>query len=219
MAVVEATFGFIDLAGFTALTEVHGDEEAVALLGRFEALASDALARGDRLVKTIGDAVMIACADPRAAINATRRLLATCMTEPGMPMPRAGLHHGEAIERDDDFFGATVNLAARVAGQAHGAQVLATEAVAAVARIEGVHVVDLGSFSLRNLASPIELFELGLCPSAAGVAIDPVCRMQVPRSDAAGRLRHEEADYWFCSLRCAGLFAGQPSTYVSPAVT
>ena len=45
---------------------------------------------------------------------------------------------------------------------------------------------------------------------AAGIAIDPVCRMQVARADAAGRLRHRDRDYWFCSLRCVAAFAADP---------
>lgn len=215
MTTVAATFGFIDLAGFTALTEAHGDSEAVSLLERFEKLSAAALGTHDRLVKTIGDAVMVAFADPESALDGTTRLFEACMTEPGMPMPRAGLHHGEAIERDGDYFGATVNLAARVAGQAHGAQVLATSVVADAARSRGFHVVDLGCFSLRNLAAPVELFELALAPASAGTAIDPVCRMQVPRADAAGRLRHQDVDYWFCSLRCAGAFASAPQDFAA----
>lgn len=211
---MEATFGFIDLAGFTALTEAHGDEEAVALVARFESLARSAMSADDRVVKTIGDAVMVAFADPQAAIDGTRRVFEACMTETGMPIPRAGLHHGDAIERDGDYFGGAVNLAARVAGQAHGGQVLATQAVAEVARRAGTHVVDLGSFSLRNLTTPVELFELGLAPVFAGAAVDPVCRMQVSRNDAAGRLRHDDIDHWFCSLRCAAAFASAPDDYV-----
>lgn len=215
MGTIEATFGFVDLAGFTALTEAHGDEEAVSLLDRFETIAVTALGPDDRFVKTIGDAVMIAFADADAAIAGTTRLFDACMSEPEMPMPRAGLHHGGAIERGGDYFGGTVNLAARVAAQAHGGQVLATDTVADVARRRGVRVVDLGSFSLRNLARPVELFELPLCPVAAGSAVDPVCRMQVPRASAAGRLRHDDTDYWVCSLRCAGAFAAEPDSYVA----
>jgi len=215
MGTIEATFGFVDLAGFTALTEAHGDEEAVSLLDRFETIAVTALGPRDRFVKTIGDAVMIAFADADAAIAGTTRLFDACMTAAEMPMPRAGLHHGGAVRRGGDYFGGTVNLAARVAAQAHGGQVLATDTVADVARRHGVRVVDLGCFSLRNLARPVELFELPLCPVAAGSAVDPVCRMQVPRASAAGRLRHDDTDYWLCSLRCAGAFAADPDNYVA----
>jgi class 3 adenylate cyclase len=97
MSEIEATFGFIDLAGFTALTEAHGDDEAVGLLDRFERLARGSLGPDDRLVKTIGDAAMFAFANRRAGVEATGRLFQACLAESGMPLPRAGLHHGVAI--------------------------------------------------------------------------------------------------------------------------
>jgi adenylate cyclase len=210
---IEATFGFVDLAGFTALTEAHGDNEAVALLDRFEAITTGALGPSDRLVKTIGDAVMIVFGDPDTAITAVSRLFRGALGEDRLPIPRAGLHHGHAIDRNGDYFGATVNLAARVAGQAHGGQVLATDVVAAAARGHGVNVVELGGFELRNISQPVEIFELEVCPAAAGNALDPVCRMQVARAEAAGRLRHGDRDYWFCSLGCAASFASEPERY------
>jgi class 3 adenylate cyclase/YHS domain-containing protein len=210
---IEATVGFVDLAGFAALTEAHGDGEAVALLDRFEAMTTDVLGPSDRLVKTIGDAVMVAFAGPDGAIHALTRLFAALLGT-DLPIARAGLHHGHAIERGGDLLGASVNLAARVAGQAHGGQVLATAEVADAARGHGIAVVDLGAFELRNIAAPVELFQLELCPAVAGSAIDPVCRMQVARADAAGRLRHQDRDYWFCSLRCAGAFAADPDRVV-----
>lgn len=215
MSDIEATFGFVDLAGFTALTEAHGDREAVALLDRFEAITTEALGTSNRLVKTIGDAVMVVFPDPEHAIVAVSQLFAAAIAEPGLPVLRAGLHHGSAIERSGDYLGASVNLAARVAGQAHGGQVLATIEVADAARRAGVTVVDLGAFELRNIVQPVELFELEVCPAAAGTAIDPVCRMQVARADAVGRLRHRDRDYWFCSLRCVAAFAADPDQHAS----
>lgn len=206
---VHATFAFVDLAGFTALTEAHGDAEAVALLDRFQAITTGALGPDDRLVKTIGDAVMLAFAGPDAAIAATTRLF-TALAATDLPVARAGLHHGRAIEHNGDYLGASVNLTARVAGQAHGAQVLATTEVAEAARRHGVTVVDLGCFELRNVAERVELFQIEVCPDAAGTVIDPVCRMQVRRADAAGRLRHRDRDYWFCSLECAAAFTADP---------
>ena len=212
---ITATFAFVDLAGFTALTEAHGDTEASGLVDRFEALARSSLGDGDRLVKCMGDAVFLAFDAPAAALGAVGRLLRDCAEEPGFPLPRTGLHHGTAVPRGDDLIGTSVNLAARIAGQAHGAQVLASAAVAEVARQEGVHVIELGAFDLRNVTEPVTLYQLALCPEAAGTAIDPVCRMQVARADAAGRLRHFDTDYWFCSLSCVALFARRPEAYTS----
>lgn len=212
---VEATFGFVDLAGFTALTEFHGDQTAVALLDRFEALVASAVGPQDRLVKMIGDAAMVAFAGPAAAVAATRRLYEAVVVEPDFPIPRSGLHHGSAIARGDDYIGAAVNLAARVAAQAHGGQVLVTAAVAAAARDLGVGVDDLGAFALRNVAESVELFDLQVATLDEVVTIDPVCRMQVHHDNAAGRLSHREHMYWFCSLACAAQFAANPEAYAT----
>ncbi len=212
-AEVEATFAFVDLAGFSALTEVHGDKDAALLLDRFEDMTLGALGAGDRLVKMIGDAAMICFAGPHDAVAGMKRLIEACMREPSFPIPRAGLHHGVALERAGDFVGNSVNLAARVASKAAGGRTLATALVAAAARSAGLDVIDLGCFDLHNLSAPVELFEIELYAASDGIAIDPVCRMQVSRSHAAGQLRHDETEYWFCSLACAASFALEPARY------
>jgi class 3 adenylate cyclase len=123
------------------------------------------------------------------------------------------LHHCPAVERDGDLFGAAVNLTARVAAQAFGGQVLATEEVAEAARAADIATVALGSFSLRNLLQPVELWEIHLCPLPSGGAVDPVCRMRIDRAQAAGRLRHSGTDCWFCSLECVAAFATDPTHF------
>ena len=208
------TFALVDLAGFTALTESHGDEQAADLATKFADLASEQLAPGDRLVKTIGDAVLLAASGPGAGLTLVRRLLESCYRLDGFPVARAALHHGSAVERGGDLFGAAVNLVARVAGQAAGGQVLATREVALAARDAGVPVTSLGDLELHNIAEPVELFDVELCPLPDNGAIDPVCRMRVDRRRAAGRLVHAGRDYWFCSLRCVASFAASPERIV-----
>ena len=211
---VIATFGFVDLAGFTALTEAHGDGEALAMLERFEAMTTASLGDSGRLVKTIGDAVMLAFDEPTAAVTTVVSLFGA-MQGTDLPVARAGLHHGLAVERDGDYFGAAVNLSARIAGHAHGGQVLVTSAVAEAARAGGVSVAELGCFDLRNIADPVELFHLQVDSDSGVTAIDPVCRMQVSRDSAAGRLRHRHRDYWFCSFRCVSIFTADPDRVVA----
>lgn len=213
MAEVDSTFGFVDLAGFTALTDAHGDREAVALVDRFEAAASAALSADDQLVKTVGDAVMLRFATIANAITGTAAIFGRCTSEAGFPVLRAGLHHGPAIARGDDWFGATVNLAARVAAQARGGQLLATAQVARTARQSGVTVTGLGLCRLRNVTAPVELFDISVGAPVAGTVIDPVCRMQVQIAAATGTLRHNGTDWWFCSMDCAAAFATAPDRY------
>ncbi len=207
------TFAFVDLAGFTALTEVHGDEVAVDVVGAFFDRARSAVAGRGQLVKTLGDAVMLAFASPTDALVAVGELLEASVADSTLPAPRAGLNHGPAIRQDDDWFGAAVNLAARIASQASGGETLATAGVASAARGLGLPTVDLGCFDLRNILEPVELFQIELVPPVEAISIDPVCRMQIAHTSAAGRLRRDDVDLWFCSLMCVEAFISEPSRY------
>jgi adenylate cyclase len=211
----EATFAFIDLAGFTALTETHGDQDAVAWLDRFAAVVAASLASPEQLVKTIGDAVMLRFSDPAAGVAAVTATFRACTPRTGLPLPRAGMHHGAAVQRGDDWFGTTVNLAARITALARPGELLATQPVAAAARVGGVVVVDRGLHPIRNLGDPIELFELHPDPERGAHVVDPVCRMQVDPHLAAGQLSHRNTDFWFCSLSCAAAFANDPDRYAA----
>lgn len=211
---VERTFAFVDLAGFTALTETHGDVSAADLVHAFYDLAAGAVVGGGELVKCIGDAVMLAHGAPGDAVEAAHALLTAAHDRDHFPLLRAGLHHGTAVGREGDYFGTAVNVAARVAAQARGGQVLATAVVARAAAEGGHEVVALGGFDLPNRTEAVELFELRIGPPVEHVTIDPVCRMRVDRERAAGRLRHGHRDYWFCSLECASRFAGGPDRWV-----
>ncbi|MDB4993776.1 MAG: family 3 adenylate cyclase [Myxococcaceae bacterium] len=214
---IEATFGFIDIAGFTALTEIHGDDDAADLATRLAQLTRAALGPDDRLIKTIGDAVLVTCPDPKLAIGFVDRLLSRAMREPSFPALRAGLHHGSAIERDGDVFGSSVNLAARVAAEAYAGEVLVTDAIAEAARVEGMAVIDIGPVVLKNVSGAVTLSSLGFMVGAIDSAMDPVCQAIVDRRAAVGQLRHQDVTYWFCSLTCAAAFASNPQFHVSAA--
>jgi YHS domain-containing protein len=176
-------------------------------------------------VKTLGDAVMIRCDSAADVIALALRMVQEVGTRHGFPSVRVGLSTGPAVERDGDWFGSTVNLAARLSGVAAGGEVLLTAASAGAAGAPGGR--DLGAVrphrnvvlhprgrrSLRNVAEPVELFEASCerSRSAEGLPIDPVCRMAVDPENAAGTLLHEGAEYHFCSLECARQFAEAPS--------
>lgn len=212
---MEGTFCFIDMAGFTALTEAHGDETAADLVDRFAALVENAISlAAGRLVATIGDGAFVFAPRPEDGVHFVEKLFALAAAEPNFPALRVGLHHGDALERNGSYYGTSVNLAARVASQARGSQALGTSIIAEAARRRGVTVEDVGTFSLRNVREPVELFALSVLAKEHGSVIDPVCRMSLQPESAVGRLRHAENDYWFCSLDCAGSFALDPSTFV-----
>jgi class 3 adenylate cyclase/YHS domain-containing protein len=211
---IEATFGFVDLAGFTALTEKHGDFDAADTATLFAELTREALGIGDNLIKTIGDGALITSPTPESALDLMDRLLTLTTEQRVLPALRAGLHHGRAIERDGDVFGAAVNLAARVAGEAYAGEVLATPAVAEAARERGLAVVEIGPVALKNVREPPVLSSLGFMVGAIDSAIDPVCQAVLDRRSAVGQLRHGRSTYWFCSLSCAAAFASNPQWHV-----
>jgi adenylate cyclase len=212
----EATFVFADIAGFTAMTEAHGDEEAVALVEAFsDVVTRDLDAIGGEHVKTIGDALMLRIPDPGDAIRLGLDIAHQTLHEHGAVPVRVGLHHGPAVERNGDYFGAAVNLAARVSGVAAGGEVLVSGPTAAmVPDLEGVFYESRGRHELRNVSEPLEIFAaLRLGADAAHLPIDPVCRMAVDPDRASGRLVHDGTAYFFCSLACAGQFARAPERF------
>lgn len=214
----ERTVAFVDLAGFTALTDAHGDSAAVDLIDAFTGAAREAVAGIDaELVKSIGDAVMIAAADPGAGLRSVQRLFESTRELNGFPEPRAGLHHGSVIERGGDYYGATVNLAARVASRAGSSQTFATATMVDAAGEAGIAATSLGVQVLRNIARPVELWSLELCPGDVDVSVDPVCRMRVAAGAVAGRIRHGGVEHRFCSLACVAAFVAEPDRYVDGA--
>jgi class 3 adenylate cyclase len=214
-----ATFVFADIAGFTALTEAHGDEEAVKLVEELsEGVEAELPAIQGEYVKTIGDALMLRIPAPGDAVLLALRIANDLLSAHGAPTVRVGLHHGPAVERKGDYFGASVNLAARVSALASGGEVLLTGQTAALAPdLEGVLYESRGRQTLRNVAEPLEIFAaLRVGEAAEGrLPVDPVCRMVVDPDRAAGRLLHDGSTYFFCSLSCAGEFARQPERFTS----
>jgi adenylate cyclase len=218
MAESASSFVFADIAGFTALTEAHGDEEAVAVVGRFsDAVAAELPAAGGEHVKTIGDALMLRVPDPGQAILLGLRIVRGALADHGEPAIRVGLHHGSAVEREGDYFGAAVNLAARISAVAAGGEVLVSGQTAAlVPELEGVVYASRGRHVLRNVREPVELFAaLEVGETADRLPVDPVCRMAVDPERAPGRLLHGGTAYFFCSLTCAGEFARQPERFAA----
>lgn len=212
----ERTIAFVDLAGFTALTDVHGDNAAVDLVDEFTATAVDACgAAGAELVKTVGDAVMIAAPSPATGLDAVSRLFHAAYERDGFPEPRAGLHHGPVVERAGDWFGATVNLAARVASRAGSGQALITRSILDAAMASELDVVALGDHQLRNVLDRVELWAVELCATHVDVSVDPVCRMRVSCQAAVARVRYHGSEHRFCSLACVAAFAADPDRYLA----
>jgi adenylate cyclase len=212
----DATFLFADIAGFTALTEAHGDEHALELVEDFASAVQAELPHvAGEHVKTIGDALMLRVPDPGDAVRLGLWITRTAMGGHQAPSVRVGCNHGSAVERGGDYFGGTINVAARVSALAGGGEVLVTGHTAALAPdLEGVLYESRGRQVLRNVAEPMEIFAaVRVDENADHLAVDPVCQMAVEPDRAVGRLLVDEKAYYFCSLTCAGVFAEHPERY------
>lgn len=213
---IEATFCFVDIAGYTALTDTHGERAAADLVDEFAELIRTAVEPLGRLQSLEGDCAFFVFSDPIVAMNALSALYRSIADRQNFPVVRAGLHHGTALLRGNRHFGSTVNIAARVAAQATGGQILCTKCVAEAlgqSDFRDMEIKPQGQASLRNLPDPMDLYEIVLAGSSREYAIDPVCKMQVDKQRAVGDLVFNNKKYWFCSLLCVERFAKQPTSY------
>jgi adenylate cyclase len=151
---VRVAIGFADLAGYTRLTEEIGEEEALLVVERFVEQVTESLPDDARVVKTIGDEVMLVGADMRALADWAVGFQQLAVER---PLPRIGLHGGHVLYRDGDYYGRAVNLAARVAARAAGGEVLVTRAVreAAGSNLAFAHI---GEVKLKGFDEATELF-------------------------------------------------------------
>ena len=153
---------FADVAGSTALYDRLGDARALEQIAAcMAALKALTLRCGGRVVKTIGDGLMCAFSDSSAAMRAASEMqLAQERLIRGLQL-RIGYHAGEAIEAEQDLFGDTVNVAARVAAIAKPAQILTTEsAVHALPGYLREGARRIGEVSLRGKPQPVGLYEI-----------------------------------------------------------
>jgi adenylate cyclase len=153
---VHVSLCFIDLTGFTRYTEEEGDIEALDVVENFVASVEATLPREATIVKTIGDEVMIVSPDPLSLTEWAVDFLARFEQR---PQPRVGIHYGDAVYRDGDYFGGQVNLAHRVVNRALAGEVLVTDAVCGtLAASDRLQFEGIGRVSLKGFPSPTELY-------------------------------------------------------------
>ena len=211
----ESTFVFADLAGYTALTEAHGDEQAADIAANFYGHARELLDRCEgEEIKLIGDELMARIADPAAAIRFAIDLSHHSARQHQHLAVRVGLHHGPAVQRGGDWFGATVNVAARLAGVADPGEVLTTaETARAAGDIGGISYRPRGMTKLKNVRRAVSVLGVECDREMADLVRDPVCHMLLDRSRVTEHAHHRGTDYWFCSTDCRRAFEAEPEAY------
>lgn len=151
------SFLFADISGYSALTELEGDEAAADLAISFGSeVARMARDHGAEMVRQIGDAVMVHCPSAADAVELGLRLQTELQ---GFPPIHAGIHTGPAVQRADDWWGATVNIAARVMAAAKADQLLVTEATTnAAGDTSRLPLEALSVLRLKNISAPVWVY-------------------------------------------------------------
>jgi adenylate cyclase len=164
---VEGAIAFTDLVGFTEYTATRGDVEALAVLGAQEAIVRTALPDGARVVKELGDGLLLFFPDAGVAVSGCLAILdgfdvAADIDE--MPLwVRAGLHRGRPSRRGDDLVGHDVNVAARIVDVAAPGELLCSGSMQAAARArdhDTVDFVELGPVMMKGIPDPIDLYRI-----------------------------------------------------------
>ena len=150
---------FVDLAGYTRLTEERGDREAAAIAARLSDIVQDIPRRyRGEVVKWAGDGVMFRFRDPPGAVMSALEIVRD-VPAAGLPPAHVGVAAGPVIRQGGDYYGRTVNLASRISDRATAGQVLVNRLVVEATSIPDVRFESLGTIDLTGMPRPIELFE------------------------------------------------------------
>jgi adenylate cyclase len=148
---------FLDLSGYTRLTEERGDAAAADLAGRLSRLVQQtSVQHGGKPIKWLGDGVMFHFREPAPAVVAALEMVEGA-AEAGLPPAHVGLHAGPVLFQEGDYFGRTVNVASRIADYARRGEVLVTDEVVAATTIDGVTFESIGPVELKGMSEAIPL--------------------------------------------------------------
>jgi adenylate cyclase len=153
---------FLDITGYTRLTEQRGDDAAADLATSVHRLVQrSSVQRGGKPIKWLGDGVMFYFGDPGPGVRAALEMVDE-LAAAGLPPAHVGLHAGPVLFQEGDYFGRTVNLSARIADYARPGEVLVSDAVAAASHDPGITFGDIGPVELKGVSGTVHLLRAGL---------------------------------------------------------
>jgi adenylate cyclase len=151
---------FLDITGYTRLTQERGDQAAAELADNLARLVKrTSLAHDGRPVKWLGDGVMCYFRDPGPAVLAALEML-DAIREAGFPPAHVGVHSGPVVIQEGDYYGQTVNLTARIADYARPGEVLVSRSVRDAAMDIDIRFVDIGAVELKGVSGSVDLFSV-----------------------------------------------------------
>jgi adenylate cyclase len=153
---------FLDISGYTRLTQERGDDAAAELAATVARLVRrNSVEHGGKPIKWLGDGVMFHFPDPGPGVRAALDMVGG-LADAGLPPCHVGLAAGPVLYQEGDYFGQTVNLSARIADYARANEVLVSRAVADASRDDGLTFADLGPVELKGVAGTVHLLRADL---------------------------------------------------------
>jgi adenylate cyclase len=148
---------FLDISGYTRLTQERGDDAAADLASTLARLVQrSSVQHGGRLIKWLGDGVMFYFGDPGPGVRAALEMVDE-LAAAGLPPAHVGLDAGPVLFQEGDYFGQTVNLTARIAEYARQGEVLVSQAVADASQEKGIAFEDIGPVELKGVSGTVHL--------------------------------------------------------------
>ncbi len=153
---------FLDISGYTRLTQELGDDAAAELASTVARLVQrSSVQHGGKPIKWLGDGVMFHFEDPGPGVRAALDMVAA-LASAGLPPAHVGLHAGPVLFQQGDYFGQTVNLSSRIADYARPGEVLVSQAVAEAAASQGIRFGDIGPVELKGVSGAVHLLRADL---------------------------------------------------------
>jgi adenylate cyclase len=148
---------FLDISGYTRLTQERGDDAAADLSTTVARLVQrSSVQHGGKPIKWLGDGVMFYFGDPGPGVRAALEMV-DGLASAGLPPAHVGLHAGPVLFQEGDYFGQTVNLSARIADYARQGEVLVSQAVADASKETGITFGDIGPVELKGVSGTVHL--------------------------------------------------------------
>lgn len=190
-----------DLSGYTALTETHGASAAADIIDKYIEMVKDSLAGDSHFQERTGDEVMIVSESADHLLATANNLLQYTSGENNFLQVHGGLHYGKILNRNNNYFGTTLNLTARIANKANpGSFWCSRDYVDALQHPTSFTFHSKGKQDFKNITEEYEVYEL-VSENQPQFHIDPICKMQIDHTRKA--IPHpDRSNIFFCHQGC-----------------
>jgi adenylate cyclase len=190
-----------DLSGYTALTATHGASAAADIIDKYIEIVKDSLVGDSHFHERTGDEVMIVSSSADHLLATANKLLQNSSAANNFLQLHGGLHFGKMLNRNNHYFGTTLNLTARIAKKANpGSFWCSREYLDALHQAAPFTFQSKGKQVFKNISEEQEVYEL-ISGSHTDFYIDPICKMQIDHTRMA--IRHpERSNIFFCHQGC-----------------